>query len=65
MPVTVMCVCLSIGDVDARRDVEHHRMRVAEREDHLLALHLRAIADADDVELLLEALGDTLRRRWP
>src|SRR2546430_6558314 len=45
-------------DVDASRDVEHHRVRVAEREDHLLALQLRAVADADDVELLLVAVDD-------
>ena len=44
--------------VDARRDVEHDRVRVAERELDLLALQLGAVADADDVELLLEALGD-------
>ena len=56
-PVTVMCVCLSIDDVDPRGDVEHHRVRVAEREDDLLALDLRAVADADDVELALEAVG--------
>src|SRR5215510_67687 len=46
------------GDVDADRDVENHRVRVAEREMHLLALQLRTVADADDVELLLESLGD-------
>src|SRR5262249_7064587 len=46
------------GDVDSRRDVEHHRVRVAKREDDLLALHLGAIADADDVEFLLEPFGD-------
>src|SRR4051812_22516641 len=45
-------------DVDARRNIEHHRVRVAEREDHLLALQLRAVADADDVELAFEAVGD-------
>ena len=37
------------------RDVEHDRVRVAQREDDLLALHLGAVADADDVELPLEA----------
>src|ERR1700737_4073464 len=46
------------GDGDAGRHVEHDRVRVAEREDHLLAPHLRAIPDADDVELALEAFGD-------
>jgi hypothetical protein len=45
-------------DVDPLRDVEHRRMRVAEREDDLLALELRAVADADDVELALEAVDD-------
>ena len=38
--------------------VEHDRVRVAEREDDLLAPQLRAVADADDVELALEAFGD-------
>jgi hypothetical protein len=46
-------------DVDPGRDVEHHHVRVAQREHHLLALDLRAVADADDVEVLAEALGDT------
>src|SRR6185436_4450750 len=46
------------GDIDPLGDVEDHRMRIAEREVNLLALHLRAVADADDVELLLPALGD-------
>ena len=32
-------------------------MGVAEREHHLFAFHLRAVADADDVELALEAVG--------
>src|SRR5204862_1446020 len=44
-------------DVNPRRDVEHHRVRVAEREDHLLTLDFRTVADADDVELALEAVG--------
>ena len=43
-------------DVDPRRDVEHDRVRVAEREHDLPALDLGAVADADDVELALEAL---------
>src|SRR5687768_6069000 len=47
-------------DVDPVGDVEHDRMRVAEREVDLLALQLGAVADADDVELLLEALGDAV-----
>ena len=32
---------------------------------HLLALDLGAVADADDVELALEAVGHAARRRWP
>src|SRR5581483_3009691 len=44
-------------DVDPGRDLEHDRMRVPEREHHLLPLHLRAVPDADDVELLLVAFG--------
>src|SRR6185369_3517433 len=49
-------------DVDARRDVEDDGVRVAQGENHLLALELRAVADADDVELFLEAFGDALHR---
>src|SRR5262249_52392585 len=45
-------------DVYPRRDVEDDGVRVAKREDDLLALELSAVADADDVELLLVALGD-------
>src|SRR5262249_16286149 len=44
--------------VDALRDVEHDGVGVPERKNHLLALEFRAVADADDVEFLLEALGD-------
>src|SRR5262245_34149304 len=44
-------------DIDPVRDVEHDRMRVAERKLHLLPFELGAISDADDVELLLEAFG--------
>src|SRR5207237_1820982 len=42
--------------VDPAGDVEHHGMRVAEREVHLLAFHFGAVPDADDVEVLAEAL---------
>src|SRR5687768_14898836 len=49
------------GDVDSRRDVVDHRVRVAKREVHLLALQLGAVADADDIELVLEAVGDSGR----
>ena len=51
-------------DVDPGRDVEDHRVRVAEREHDLLALQLRAVADADDVEVLAEAFGDAAAPRW-
>src|SRR5581483_7022166 len=47
-------------DVDAFRNREAHRMRVSKLEDHFLPFDLRAVADADDVELLLEALGHAL-----
>src|SRR5438045_4218438 len=33
-------------------------MRVAEREDDLLALHVGLVTDADDVHLFAEAFGD-------
>ena len=45
-------------DRDALRDREVHRMGEAERQVERLALHLRAEADADELELLLVALGD-------
>src|SRR5262245_59712599 len=45
------------GDIYPGRDVEDHRVRIAEREVHLLALELGAVTDTDDVELLLEPLG--------
>src|SRR5215472_5980208 len=48
------------GHVNALRDVEHDRVRVPEGEDHLLPLDLRAVADADDIELLLKPLGDAM-----
>src|SRR5881396_1729998 len=44
--------------VDPVRDVEHDRVRVAEREDGLFALELPAVPDADDVELALEPERD-------
>src|SRR5262249_3449066 len=43
---------------DALRDRIVHVVREAELQIELLALHRRAIADAGDLELLLEALGD-------
>ena len=45
-------------DVNARRHVEHDRVRVPEREHDLLASELGAVADTDDVQLALEAFGD-------
>src|SRR5687768_4513041 len=45
-------------DVDARRHVKQDRMRVAERQDDLLALHFRTVADTDDIELALPPIGD-------
>src|SRR5205807_2573742 len=47
-------------DVDAFRNGETHRVRVAELEDDFPPLHLGAVADADDVELALERFADAL-----
>src|SRR5215203_7011546 len=44
-------------DLDALGHVVDHRVRVAECQVNLLALQLRAVSDADDVELALPALG--------
>src|SRR4051812_11958631 len=41
-------------------EVEHDRVAEAEREVHLLALHLSAEADAANRQLLLPALGDAV-----
>src|SRR6195952_2214348 len=46
-------------DRDAFRDRVDHVVAVAERELQFLALQRGAIADAGDLELLLETLGDT------
>src|SRR5690242_20596173 len=43
---------------DAGRDRVDHVMAVAERDLQVLALHGGAVADAGDLELLLESLGD-------
>src|SRR5450759_2233111 len=40
-----------------KRQVIHDRVRVAQGEHHLATLQLGAVADADDIELALEALG--------
>ena len=45
---------------DALGQVEDHRVREAEREVNLLALHLGAEADAADLERALEARGHAL-----
>ena len=60
MPETVRWVCFgSMVDLDAGGQRELDRVRVAEGEDdHVLALQLGAVADADDVELLRPAVGD-------
>src|ERR1051325_1442114 len=48
------------GDVDPFRNREADRMRVAELEHDLAPFDLGAIADADDVELALEAFAHAL-----
>ena len=60
MPEMVRWVCFGIDrDLDAGGQRKLDGVRVAEGEDHhVLALHLGAVADADDVELLGPAGGD-------
>src|SRR6266849_9009831 len=48
------------GDLNAFRNRKINRVRLAERKGNRLALQLRAIADAHDVELLLEARRHSL-----
>jgi hypothetical protein len=62
MPVMVRCVCLgSIGHFDAGGQRKLDRVRKAEgKHDRVLALQLGAVADADDVEFLGPALGDSV-----
>ena len=43
--------------VDFGRQRKLDRMRVAEREDDLLALHVGLVTDADDVHLRAETFG--------
>src|SRR5580704_2952699 len=50
------------GDLDAFGNVKLDRVRLAERECHHLAFEFRAVADADDVEVPLEASGDAGNR---
>src|SRR5205823_3007246 len=52
-------VLVDLG-ADRLRQIEHHRVREAEREGDLLPRHLGAITDAVDLELLLEPDGDAL-----
>ena len=47
-------------ELDPLRRLDRDRMRVAERHLQVLALELGAVADALDLELLLEAVGDAL-----
>src|SRR5919204_4029739 len=47
-------------ELDAVRRLDGDRVRVAERELEVLALELRAVADALDLQALLEAVGDAL-----
>src|SRR5579875_977240 len=46
------------GDLYAFGNRKFHRVRIPECEDDVLALHFGAVADAHDIELLLESLGD-------
>src|SRR5208283_1240082 len=48
------------GNLDALGNLKLHGVRFAEREGDVLALEFGAVADTDDVELLLEALGDAV-----
>src|SRR5215471_14957915 len=50
----------SARSLAAVRQREHHRMRVAQRQGDRLTLDLRSVADADDVELSLEAVLDAV-----
>src|SRR5882672_6282289 len=46
-------------DVDPRGDVEDDRVRISQRKNHLLALDLSTVTDADDIEIPAEPFGDT------
>src|SRR5260370_19280415 len=51
-----VCLLRVDGDFDAARQGELDRMRVARREyDHALTLHLNAVTDSDDIQLLRPA----------
>ena len=60
MPFSVNLVCLgSTAHIDAGRQRILDRMRIAQAEHHrVLALHLGAVADADDFQVARPALGD-------
>jgi hypothetical protein len=47
-------------DGDAFRGLEHHRVREAERQAQVLALHRGAVTDADQFKLALEAGADAV-----
>src|SRR5215208_1148879 len=47
-------------EVDSLGSVQLDRVRIAERQDELAALQLSAVADALDLQALLEAVGDAL-----
>ncbi len=49
-------------DLNAFGNRKLNWMRIAQREDHVLAFHLGAIADAHDVEILLESGRDAGHR---
>src|ERR1700676_2291347 len=49
-------------DLNAFGNLEFDRVRFAEREGHQFAFELRAIADAHDVQILLEALRHAVHR---
>src|SRR6266404_1898676 len=49
-------------DLNASRNLELDGMRLAERESNGFALEFRAVANAHEVEILLEALRDAVNR---
>src|SRR5260370_14990306 len=50
------------GDLNALGNLELDGMRLAERESNCFAFQLRAVSDAHDVQILLEALRDAVHR---
>ena len=59
-PLTTDGVCFSTGNLNPFRNRKLDRMRFAEREIHDFAFEFRAVADADDVHILLEARCDAM-----